>query len=358
MSVPTLAGTLILLSGCATLPPGVEVPETTYRISSVPNAVPRVTEPTPYDLVAEFWQPTRTRWWQIRRAEPPSMSPDALRAERGLWVHADNGNVEGLMERILSDVPVIVYLQLRPFDPEGQYPALVAGFDPERSFWLLHGVGTELERMPFAEFSRAWANAGYRWLLALPPEQATWQLTALERRSRARFWRDLGEIEAAGADFGKALSLNPDDAVHYIDLADWHLRRQEYGLSEPLYRAALLLEPNDARAMNNLAYLLIESGLGLDEGLSLARQVVLRHPENPLYLHTLARGLYGAGEYEEAIAIFQRARTQAQSHGLAPKMKARIARDLADTYTTIGSDHLARQTLRDAERLDPDRRGN
>lgn len=345
----------MLFSGCATVPPGVEVPETTYRISSVPNAVPRVAEPTAYDLVAEFWQPTRTRWWQVRRPEPPSMSPELLRAERGLWVCANSGDVEGLMERILSDVPVIVYLRPRPFDPEDQYPALVAGFDPERSFWLLYGVGTELERMPFAEFSRAWANAGYRWLLALPPEQATWQLTASERRSRAQYWRDLGENEAAGADFGKALSLNPDGAVHYIDLADWHLRRQEYGLSEPLYRAALLLEPNDARAMNNLAYLLIESGLGPAEGLSLARQVVLRHPENPLYLHTLARGLHGAGEYEEAIAIFQRARTQAQSHGLAPSLQAEIAIDLANTYATIGSDHLARQTLHDAERLDSDR---
>jgi len=71
--------------------------------------------------------------------------------------------------------------------------------------------------------------------------------------------------------------------------------------AEEKYRDALSMQPGNASFMNNLAYLLIDKEINIEEGLELAGKALRSEPENYLYLDTKGWGLYRQGKYEEAL---------------------------------------------------------
>ena len=58
--------------------------------------------------------------------------------------------------------------------------------------------------------------------------------------------------------------------------------------------------------MNNLAYLLIDKDLNLNEGLDLVETALKLKPDNNRFLHTKGWGLYKQGKSREALEILQR----------------------------------------------------
>ncbi|HTW66202.1 MAG TPA: tetratricopeptide repeat protein [Bryobacteraceae bacterium] len=70
-------------------------------------------------------------------------------------------------------------------------------------------------------------------------------------------------------------------------------------------RRALAQRPDDPEAMNNLAYLLAQTGDSLDEALSLARKAVSKSPKNPAYLDTLGYVYLKRDQNDDALDIFQ-----------------------------------------------------
>jgi Flp pilus assembly protein TadD len=71
-------------------------------------------------------------------------------------------------------------------------------------------------------------------------------------------------------------------------------------------RQALAARPKDPVAMNNLAYLLAETGDSLEEALKLARDAVSKAPNNAVFLDTLGFVYLKRDQNDEALDIFNR----------------------------------------------------
>jgi Flp pilus assembly protein TadD len=75
--------------------------------------------------------------------------------------------------------------------------------------------------------------------------------------------------------------------------------------AKQVIRHTLAQRPDDAEAMNNLAYLLAQTGDSLDEALRLARKAVNKSPDNPAFLDTLGYVYLKRDQNDDALNIFQ-----------------------------------------------------
>ncbi len=76
--------------------------------------------------------------------------------------------------------------------------------------------------------------------------------------------------------------------------------------AQAYYRRAMAEDPDYPWAYNNLAYLLIDHDLEVDEGIALAARVLELEPENYAIMDTYGWGLYKQGRYVEALALLER----------------------------------------------------
>ncbi len=77
--------------------------------------------------------------------------------------------------------------------------------------------------------------------------------------------------------------------------------------AQAYYRRAMAEDPDYPWAYNNLAYLLIDHDLEVDEGIALAARALELEPENYTIMDTYGWGLYKQGRYAEALEVLERA---------------------------------------------------
>jgi tetratricopeptide (TPR) repeat protein len=70
---------------------------------------------------------------------------------------------------------------------------------------------------------------------------------------------------------------------------------------------ALIMEPENANALNSLGYVLADQGKKLSRAISYCKRAVAKSPRNPAYLDSLAWCLYKNGRRKEAAEILKRA---------------------------------------------------
>ncbi len=109
-----------------------------------------------------------------------------------------------------------------------------------------------------------------------------------------------GKVDEAIAAASGALSLRPREAQILTQLADLYLRVDRREEAVDLYKRALIVEPEDPRSLNNLAFTLLELGKDLPQALDLARESVRRQPGAAYNIDTLAWALYKNGHVGEA----------------------------------------------------------
>lgn len=122
----------------------------------------------------------------------------------------------------------------------------------------------------------------------------------------ADVYRLKGDLHNAITTLQKAALLKPADPRPPASLPlvlEMANRKDE---AKAMARRALLQRPDAADAMNNLAFLLAETGDNLDDALKLARQAVSKEPNNPAYLDTLGYIYLKRDKNDEAIEIFNR----------------------------------------------------
>jgi len=102
----------------------------------------------------------------------------------------------------------------------------------------------------------------------------------------------------------KDLSFSETDII--INVASIYSEADILNKAEECYREALSLESNNPVTLNNLAYLLIDKDLNLNEGLDLVETALKLKPDNSRFLHTKGWGLYKQGKSREALEILQR----------------------------------------------------
>lgn len=105
--------------------------------------------------------------------------------------------------------------------------------------------------------------------------------------------------EAAGTESLKATSLLLQGTIAEA--------RGEPAEAEPLYRGVLELEPDNSRALNNLAFVITTTSERHEEALQMVQRALELAPGNPDYLDTLARILVHLGRVPEAAAALRTA---------------------------------------------------
>ncbi|MEN8123209.1 MAG: hypothetical protein ABFS35_22920, partial [Bacteroidota bacterium] len=75
--------------------------------------------------------------------------------------------------------------------------------------------------------------------------------------------------------------------------------------AEISYRKALKFDTGNSKIMNDLAWLLIDNDMNVNEGLELVQKALELKPDNWFYLDTKGWGLYKQGKYEKALKVLK-----------------------------------------------------
>jgi len=128
-----------------------------------------------------------------------------------------------------------------------------------------------------ASDSKQWdlAIQQYEWLISSDPKVAAVYIR-------------LGQAHQAKGDFGNAIAayekaekLAPTDGRIAASIAFLQDATGQSDAAQNSYRQALRLDPGNPEIMNNLAYLILETGGSPDEALTMAQQAKAKTPENP-----------------------------------------------------------------------------
>lgn len=110
------------------------------------------------------------------------------------------------------------------------------------------------------------------------------------------------------------------------------------------YNDVLGIDPENALALNNLAYLYAEREENLDEAMQYAKQAVDTEPENPVFLDTLGWLYYKTGNYQKAREIIEIALSMEPN-------EPEIYEHLAEIYRALGEPVKAEEYLNKADQL-------
>lgn len=139
----------------------------------------------------------------------------------------------------------------------------------------------------------------------------------------------LGRHEQAIEAYQRAARLLPQSVVPHLQRARALERMEKFAEAEAAYREGLKVGPNDPRLANNLAYLLANRRLRLDEALSLAKQAVAREPKRATYHDTLGVVLQLRGDEAGARQAFERGLALEPGNGALRQRLAQSATPIA-----------------------------
>ncbi|MBD5288831.1 MAG: hypothetical protein HDS28_07215 [Bacteroides sp.] len=117
-----------------------------------------------------------------------------------------------------------------------------------------------------------------------------------------------GKLELA--DIPKQISLDGLEQLSnlYTTIGDCSYNAGKTEQAFGSYENALLLDPENALALNNYAYFMVENGGDVDKAAELSsRSLIGENEDNPTFLDTYAWILYKQGKYEEAAEYQKRA---------------------------------------------------
>ena len=134
----------------------------------------------------------------------------------------------------------------------------------------------------------------------------------------------------------------PKDAVFLLYLGDGAINRKDYASAEKLYIRATQLQPNNAVAFNNLAW--VTARLNKDGAIALAEKANTLAPNQPSFMDTLAVLLSDKGDYAKALEI------QTKAVSLQPQNPV-FKLNLAKIHIKGGKKDLAKAQLDELAKL-------
>jgi tetratricopeptide (TPR) repeat protein len=206
-------------------------------------------------------------------------------------------------------------LELNPKNTQalmGQVEVMVADKRPQEAVELLQGEVTKYpERI---DLRMALGNAAVRaeqYDAALPAYQEVLPRLKEDPQAQADLYLRIGETYRRKGDYQNAISnlkqaqaIQPDGVTIAGTLAMALDADGQRDAAEERYRGVLKLDPNNAVAMNNLAYLLSENDGDLDEAMSLAQQARKSQPDLTEISDTVGWIYLKKGSPDQAIAAF------------------------------------------------------
>lgn len=125
-----------------------------------------------------------------------------------------------------------------------------------------------------------------------------------------------------------------------------HDSQDDMAGSEQDLRRIISLDPNDARALNHLGYMLADRTTRFDEALDLLERAIELSPDDPAIIDSLAWAQYKVGRNEEALRNLRRAFAAFPDH--------EVASHLGEVLWALGRQSEARQVWTDALKARPD----
>jgi tetratricopeptide (TPR) repeat protein len=119
--------------------------------------------------------------------------------------------------------------------------------------------------------------------------------------------RQVGEYESALASFEQAGSINPHSGEAFLNqamLLEALSRKKE---ANDAYNKVLGIDPENAIALNNLAFLSAQGGANLDQAMTFAERAKKKYPNNPDIADTLGFIYFQKNLNPEALRIFRQA---------------------------------------------------
>ncbi|MEO7401619.1 MAG: XrtA/PEP-CTERM system TPR-repeat protein PrsT, partial [Polaromonas sp.] len=135
---------------------------------------------------------------------------------------------------------------------------------------------------------------------------------------------------------------DPKDAAFLSYLGERAIARKDYGSAEKNYVAVVQLQPNNAAAYNNLAW--VSSKLNKEGAIAYAEKANALAPNQPALMDTLAMLLSDKGDYAKAVEL------QNKALALQPQ-NALFKLNLAKIYIKGGKKDLAKKELDDLIKL-------
>jgi len=145
------------------------------------------------------------------------------------------------------------------------------------------------------------AEAALEKAVALDPKNAEALLTLAQLEAQR------GSPEKAIANYQRGIQNNPRDVRNYLLYGALEDYRGNWQKAQELYQKALQVQPGNAVAANNLAYLLLEHGGNVDVAVSYAQGARTALPDQPFTADTLAWAYYQKGAYALAIGLLEEA---------------------------------------------------
>ncbi len=323
--------------------------------------VPRVSgfrahgELAPVAAVLKFWgRPLRPGALAAPGEDPadlPASEEALVRAigRQGLWAYPCSASEARLQDWLRRGLPVLARLEDPSSGKAGD--VLVLGYSETDGAMLTDGLPGGRASLPAREFLSRWRAMDHRALLMCPPDKPRRDLSPEELVSRGRYYEAAGQAVLALEDYEAARAAGASSPAMLVSLGNLCRDLDRTAEAEAFYRQAIREDPRQARAYNNLAYLLADENRDLEEAARLARQALILDPANPLFMDTLGFALMSQGQYAEAANVLERA--WGRSRWYPTRVQLEIGLRLALAHFRGGQEHLAAEVLRDLLSMDP-----
>jgi tetratricopeptide (TPR) repeat protein len=126
------------------------------------------------------------------------------------------------------------------------------------------------------------------------------------RLGRGDILAGLSQDDKALAEYGEALKIAPKLSDIYIRIGMIHERHKRLGEAEKAYLTAINLEPRQAIAYNNLAWIAVERNVRLDQARIWAEKAVDLRPGVPEFHDTLAWVYRARGDLDSAVSVLEK----------------------------------------------------
>lgn len=114
-----------------------------------------------------------------------------------------------------------------------------------------------------------------------------------------------GDVPSAVRTLDKARELKPNDVDPYLQIALLYERTGKEAQARPLYERILKLQPDHPVALNNLAYVMAETGGDLNQALTLAQRARQKMPDNADIADTLGWIYIKKNLSDNAVGIYR-----------------------------------------------------
>ena len=168
----------------------------------------------------------------------------------------------------------------------------------------------------------------------------------------------LGQVQAAEGSVSQALATyqqsikdHPREIAFYILSGEMYESQNDWDHAKAMYQKALEIQPNNALASNNLAYVLLEQRGNVDVALAMAQTARRGMPESANAADTLGWAYFQKGVYQSAIEMFQESLRLNEKKGAADDPVVHY--HLAMAYKKANQPSQARQQFERVLKINP-----